>query len=214
MRVIPVRYVMVRHLHLGNQKQLFQLREHNIPEVNMKTIKYILLLSVLLIFSGVANATPIPTTWTDTIDANQWISAGSDITFNLAVDTQVTPSPYTPGLGNDWIESATLDIDLWGLGTGRININNLQTQRYYVFFFNDVDVTLSCEVVNDLSSTGLLHVIFDRAYGIQWLDSMTLTANGYDNTPTTAPVPEPATLLMLGSGIMGLAFYGRRRMKR
>lgn len=31
---------------------------------------------------------------------------------------------------------------------------------------------------------------------------------------STAPVPEPGTILLLGSGFIGLALYGRRRMRR
>jgi hypothetical protein len=177
----------------------------------MKIIKYMLFMSTLLIFAGVVNALPIPTTWTDTKDANQWISAGSTFTFNLAADTQVTPTPYTPGV--DKIYSARLDIDLLGFGTGSINLEEgLQTKNYYVIFFKDLNFSLNCSVIDELSQSGLLHVTFDRACGLQWLDSMTLTASGNDNGST--PVPEPSTMLLLGSGIIGMSFYGRRRMKK
>lgn len=40
------------------------------------------------------------------------------------------------------------------------------------------------------------------------LPSSTSTGGG------TAPVPEPGTILLLGSGFIGLALYGRRRMRR
>lgn len=202
---------MDRNLHGLRQR----LRKINNRRFGMKTFRYLILATIFLSFSNIANAIPT-TTWTDTMNTGQWITAGSTISFDLAGDSLVTPSNYT--LGVDTISSARLDIDILGLGAGSINIlsnANSQSMSYFVLGFNDIDITLSGRIVNDLSSTGLLTVIFDKnsrwPWGCQWLDSMTLTACGNDNS--SAPVPEPGTLLLLGSGFMGLAAYGRRRIK-
>lgn len=38
--------------------------------------------------------------------------------------------------------------------------------------------------------------------------------NFYINEPAPPPIPEPATMLLLGSGLIGLAGYARRRFKK
>ena len=47
-----------------------------------------------------------------------------------------------------------------------------------------------------------------QVWGQSWFAGDTL---GGGDGGSTAPVPEPATLLLLGSGIIGLALYGRRK---
>lgn len=67
-----------------------------------------------------------------------------------------------------------------------------------------------------LSDTGLLDVSLKADAGDFWFQSANLTAEGDYMTlpPSPTPTPEPATILLFGAGIIGLAGNRIRRKKK
>ena len=61
----------------------------------------------------------------------------------------------------------------------------------------------------ELNMYGTLSVTVKRLRGDFYLDKSVLVANGCD---MPAPVPEPATILLFGTGIAGLGFAGRKKL--
>jgi len=64
----------------------------------------------------------------------------------------------------------------------------------------------------DIWQDGTLDVRVSSDFGDFYLASSVLTVNGDDGTEP-APVPEPATLMLLGSGLIGLAGFRKKTKK-
>jgi hypothetical protein len=69
-----------------------------------------------------------------------------------------------------------------------------------------------------LSQTGMVDATLTASLGDFYFNIATLTAIGTEPGSTiddaAAPVPEPSTMLLMGTGILGLVAYGRKRFNQ
>lgn len=118
-------------------------------------------------------------------------------------------------LGSSW---AIDSIDVWNRTDSSV-VNRLFP--FTVSILNGTGSTLWSAIYNTLGST---HMVFDPSALIDGqLVKIQLNDTNYlhlaevqvwaDDGNTLSAVPEPSTVLLLGSGLVGLAWYGRKRNK-
>ena len=77
------------------------------------------------------------------------------------------------------------------------------TPAWYLFGLNDVE--------SPLTWNGMDNIVLENF----WVNQGAIShVTIYGNGPGPDPVPEPATMLLLGSGLVGLAGYGRRKVSK
>jgi len=214
----------------------------------MKTCKLLLLLvlGLVIVFAGTANALMMPFTssgWVDPNYNNTWDESslsGTARYYFFVEDTFASVTELDLSFENDIFNTSVLTEDKfhivnptsgwstsiqdlgplakWSLSGGTTVINSLNDP-----IIVDVDYTLKelgMYYYGNSSQAGSSTTwAWNEAQGANspWSQQFVLSGvtplKMYVSGGSTAVVPEPGTLMLLGSGLAGVGFYTRRRRK-
>lgn len=168
----------------------------------MKTwVSIFLALSLMIGLNTVANAKPF-----EDFRAGEWFEKGLSRTYTFDLNSDVLKEgDINPG---DIITAAALEIKYGAGYLAKIDLIMDGIFKYNDTFFpvilpGEVEFDVLSQVVSDHR----LDVTIANVGRIGGFDVCGLSVEG-----TYQPVPEPATLLLLGAGLIGLVGYGRKKL--
>lgn len=194
-------------------------------------------------YPGTAKATILPITGNETTvsltsydfltDAGFMLAPLGDATLNAEVTPPEITFPITGGTVDTETNVALIEHDNSGFSMEKDD----NTALFENFLINTGDglltsqATVDSTVVNDfplfdvdsetlaLTLTPEAATVIDDTFGVGGLSGAEIGVASVDLTtgepvaPPGGPVPEPTTLLLLGSGIVALAGYGRKKRR-
>jgi len=117
---------------------------------------------------------------------------------------------FTLGAGYADLVNWSINFDISGLGNGAITPEDQFSDPNLVELITTNSYSLDSLIgLTDGLFSFTEYWLYEDAATFEYLNHFTVSSI----TAETAPIPEPATILLLGSGLAGLAWYGRKRKK-
>jgi hypothetical protein len=183
-----------------------------------KILMFICAVTLVLGMAGTASAIP----YTDTYDAGHVYMRGSlfgsDDSVSWTFDiTDPASGGFNPGTQD--VTSASVRLNFSDDGWDFFEFARLDVGENRFYWEVDTgNVGFAITSLMTLSDTGRVAATLTARWGDFYFNSATLSAIGTELDPSggdaPAPVPEPSTILLMGTGILGLVAYGRKRYNK